>query len=184
VSESVTKVILFLLKKSISLEDQPPSGPITFQKISPFLFTNSCCFLNHWFKSYSFSSLVTEIEILSLLSLLFSQAIISMPFKIDGFHNLSLCSTASLIIEFHLKSFFENIQLQLVDFKLEFGYDFRNNIILGDEISPDNCRLWDLNQKNDIIVSLDKDRFRNDLGGLIEAYSEIHRRINDFLKPN
>ena len=78
-----------------------------------------------------------------------------------------------------LKSFFKNIQLKLVDIKLEFGYDFKNNILLGDEISPDNCRLWDLNQKNDIIVSLDKDRFRNDLGGLIEAYSEIHRRIND-----
>jgi len=52
---------------------------------------------------------------------------------------------------------------------------------LGDEISPDNCRLWDLNQQNDTIVSLDKDRFRNDLGGLIEAYSEIYRRINDFI---
>ena len=80
-----------------------------------------------------------------------------------------------------LKSFFKNIQLKLVDFKLEFGYDSKNNIILGDEISPDNCRLWDLNQNNDTIVSLDKDRFRNDLGGLIEAYSEINRRINDFL---
>jgi len=80
-----------------------------------------------------------------------------------------------------LKSFFKNIQLQLVDFKLEFGYDFKNNILLGDEISPDNCRLWDLSQKNDTIVSLDKDRFRNDLGGLIEAYSEINRRINDYL---
>ena len=80
-----------------------------------------------------------------------------------------------------LKSFFKNIQLQLVDFKLEFGYDFNNKILLGDEISPDNCSLWDLNQKNGTIVSLDKDRFRNDLGGLIEAYSEIHRRINDFL---
>ena len=80
-----------------------------------------------------------------------------------------------------LKSFFKNIQLKLVDFKLEFGYDFNNNIILGDEISPDNCRLWDLNQKNDTIVSLDKDRFRNDLGGLIEAYSEINRRINEFI---
>ena len=78
-----------------------------------------------------------------------------------------------------LKSFFKNIQLKLVDFKLEFGYDSKNNIILGDEISPDNCRLWDLNQKNDTIVSLDKDRFRNDLGGLIEAYSEINRRINN-----
>ena len=80
-----------------------------------------------------------------------------------------------------LQKFFKNIKLQLVDFKLEFGYDLKNNILLGDEISPDNCRLWDLNQKNDIIVSLDKDRFRNDLGGLIEAYSEINRRINDFI---
>ena len=80
-----------------------------------------------------------------------------------------------------LQKFFKNIKLQLVDFKLEFGYDLKNNILLGDEISPDNCRLWDLNQKSDIIVSLDKDRFRNDLGGLIEAYSEINRRINDFI---
>jgi len=99
-------------------------------------------------------------------------------------HDLELIINLTLKINVILKSFFKKIQLQLVDFKLEFGYDFRNNIILGDEISPDNCRLWDLNQKNDIIVSLDKDRFRNDLGGLIEAYSEIHRRINDFLKPN
>ncbi len=98
--------------------------------------------------------------------------------------DLEFIINLTLKINVILKSFFKNIQLQLVDFKLEFGYDLRNNIILGDEISPDNCRLWDLNQKNDIIVSLDKDRFRNDLGGLIEAYSEIHRRINDFLKPN
>ena len=80
-----------------------------------------------------------------------------------------------------LRSFFEKIQLRLVDFKLEFGYDYENNIILGDEISPDNCRLWDLKQNNDRIVSLDKDRFRNDLGGLIEAYTEINRRINNFI---
>ena len=87
----------------------------------------------------------------------------------------------TLKINLILKSFFKNIQLQLVDFKLEFGYDFKNNILLADEISPDNCRLWDLKQKNDTIVSLDKDRFRNDLGGLIEAYSEINRRINNFI---
>ena len=104
--------------------------------------------------------------------------------KILSSNDLELIINLTLKINVILKSFFKNIQLQLVDFKLEFGYDFRNNIILGDEISPDNCRLWDLNQKNDIIVSLDKDRFRNDLGGLIEAYSEIHRRINDFLKTN
>ena len=96
-------------------------------------------------------------------------------------HDLELIINLTLKINVILKSFFKNIQLQLVDFKLEFGYDFRNNIILGDEISPDNCRLWDLNQKNDTIVSLDKDRFRNDLGGLIEAYSEINRRINEFI---
>ena len=68
-----------------------------------------------------------------------------------------------------------------MDFKLEFGYNSKNKLLLADEISPDNCRFWDLNQKNDIIVSLDKDRFRNDLGGLIEAYSEINQRINDFI---
>ncbi|MCR8538903.1 MAG: phosphoribosylaminoimidazolesuccinocarboxamide synthase [Prochlorococcus marinus CUG1439] len=95
--------------------------------------------------------------------------------------DLDLIIDLTLKINVILKSFFKNIQLELVDFKLEFGYDCKNNILLGDEISPDNCRLWDLNQKNDIIVSLDKDRFRNDLGGLIEAYSEINRRINDFI---
>jgi phosphoribosylaminoimidazole-succinocarboxamide synthase len=95
--------------------------------------------------------------------------------------DLDLITNLTLKINVILKSFFKNIQLQLVDFKLEFGYDLDNNILLGDEISPDNCRLWDLNQKNDTIVSLDKDRFRNDLGGLIEAYSEINRRINDYL---
>ena len=92
---------------------------------------------------------------------------------------LDIIIELTLKINVLLKIFFKNIQLQLVDFKLEFGYDFKNNILLGDEISPDNCRLWDLNQKNDTIVSLDKDRFRNDLGGLIEAYTEINRRIND-----
>ena len=95
--------------------------------------------------------------------------------------DLDLIIDLTLKINEILKSFFENIRIHLVDFKLEFGYDFKNNILLGDELSPDNCRLWDLNQKNDTIVSLDKDRFRNDLGGLIEAYSEINRRINDYL---
>ena len=95
--------------------------------------------------------------------------------------DLELIINLTLKVNEILKSFFKNIQLQLVDLKLEYGFDLKNNILLGDEISPDNCRLWDLSQKNDIIISLDKDRFRNDLGGLIEAYSEIHRRINNFL---
>jgi len=95
--------------------------------------------------------------------------------------DLNLIIDLTLKINEIMKTFFKNIQLRLVDFKLEFGYDSQNNILLGDEISPDNCRLWDNNQKNDMIVSLDKDRFRNDLGGLIEAYSEINRRINEFI---
>ena len=95
--------------------------------------------------------------------------------------DLDVIIDLTLKINLILESFFKNIKLKLVDFKLEFGYDCKKNILLGDEISPDNCRLWDLNQKNDTIVSLDKDIFRNDLGGLIEAYSEINRRINDFL---
>ncbi len=106
-----------------------------------------------------------RIEIMEIISSKDLDFIIGLTIKINGI----------------LKSFFKNIQLQLVDFKLEFGYDLEKNIILGDEVSPDNCRFWDLNQKNDTIRSLDKDRFRNDLGGLIEAYSEINRRINDFI---
>ena len=95
--------------------------------------------------------------------------------------DLELISDMTLKINKLLKIFFYNIKLNLVDFKLEFGYDSKGRIVLGDEISPDNCRLWDLNQKNGTIVSLDKDRFRNDLGGFIDAYTEINNRINNFI---
>ena len=98
--------------------------------------------------------------------------------------DLDLIIDLTLKINAILKSFFKRIGLQLVDFKLEFGYDCKNKILLGDEISPDNCRLWDVNKKNGTIVSLDKDRFRNDLGGLIEAYAEINRRMNDSTEFN
>ena len=80
-----------------------------------------------------------------------------------------------------LKKFFHSININLVDFKLEFGHNSKGQIVLGDELSPDNFRLWDLKLKNDTIKSLDKDRFRNDLGGLIEAYTEINKRINNFI---
>ena len=105
-----------------------------------------------------------RIELMNILSSKDLESVIDLTLKINVI----------------LKKFFKNIQLQLIDFKLEFGYDFENKILLGDEISPDNCRLWDLNKKNGTIVSLDKDIFRNDLGDLIEAYSEINRRITDF----
>ena len=101
--------------------------------------------------------------------------------KIINHDELNFITDMTLMINKLLKTFFYNIKLDLVDFKLEFGYNTTGQIVLGDEISPDNCRLWDLNQKNGIIVSLDKDRFRNDLGGFIEAYSEINKRINNFI---
>ena len=101
--------------------------------------------------------------------------------KILSTEDLDFILDLTLKINIILIRFFKKIKLKLVDFKLEFGFDINNNILLGDEISPDNCRLWDLNQKNDTIVSLDKDLFRNDLGSLIEAYREIYRRINDLL---
>ncbi len=62
--------------------------------------------------------------------------------------------------------------IRLVDFKLEFG-KHHDALLLGDEISPDGCRLWDLRTNE----KLDKDRFRRDLGKIEEAYEEVHRRI-------
>jgi len=80
-----------------------------------------------------------------------------------------------------LIEFFSNIQIKLVDFKVEYGRNHDGQIVLADEFSPDNCRLWDLKANNGKIESLDKDRFRHDLGDLIEAYSEISNRIKIFI---
>lgn len=63
--------------------------------------------------------------------------------------------------------------LELVDFKLEFGVDATGRVVLGDEISPDTCRFWDSRTGE----KLDKDRFRQDLGGVEEAYAEVWRRL-------
>ena len=68
---------------------------------------------------------------------------------------------------------FFSIGIKLVDFKIEFGLDDNNKIILADEISPDSCRLWDTKT----FVRLDKDLFRRDLGGLLEAYQEVANRL-------
>jgi phosphoribosylaminoimidazole-succinocarboxamide synthase len=71
------------------------------------------------------------------------------------------------------KEFYDEIGLTLVDFKLEFGRDIDGNIILIDELSPDNFRLWDKQSGE----SMDKDRFRKSLGGLKVAYEEVLNRI-------
>jgi len=76
-------------------------------------------------------------------------------------------------INSRLKPFFKKQGLKLVDFKLEFGRDKNGKILLGDEITPDTCRLWDVKTNE----KLDKDRFRFDLGGVNEAYEEVSHRI-------
>ena len=72
-----------------------------------------------------------------------------------------------------LKALFDQAGLLLVDFKLEFGVDSAGNIVLGDEITPDGCRLWDKETRK----KLDKDRFRQGLGGVVEAYEEVAQRL-------
>ena len=81
---------------------------------------------------------------------------------------------------FVVSGLFSGIGVRLIDFKLEFGRFYHdqdaaddNVIMLADEISPDNCRLWDA-QTNE---KMDKDRYRRDLGGLVEAYQEIANRL-------
>ena len=71
---------------------------------------------------------------------------------------------------------FRGVGIKLVDFKVEFGRlknSSKNEIILADEISPDTCRLWDMKSEK----KLDKDRFRQNLGNLIEAYQDVARRL-------
>jgi phosphoribosylaminoimidazole-succinocarboxamide synthase len=82
----------------------------------------------------------------------------------------------ALRINDFLSGLFLGIGIRLVDFKCEFGRLWENDqmtIVLADEISPDCCRLWDIATQE----KLDKDRFRRDLGGLVEAYQEVARRL-------
>ena len=76
-----------------------------------------------------------------------------------------------------LQGMFRGVGIKLVDFKVEFGRiekDGKKDIILADEISPDTCRLWDATTDK----KMDKDRFRKDLGNLVEAYQEVARRLD------
>ena len=82
----------------------------------------------------------------------------------------------TLRINDFLSVVFLGIGVRLIDFKLEFGRLFSEDsmhIVLADEISPDNCRLWDINTHE----NLDKDRFRRDLGGEREAYQDVASRL-------
>lgn len=74
-----------------------------------------------------------------------------------------------------LSELFEKLNIFLVDFKLEFGKDRDGNLVIADEVSPDTCRLWDRTSGD----RLDKDRFRKDMGNVLEAYEEIWRRLEE-----
>jgi len=82
----------------------------------------------------------------------------------------------SIRVNDFLSGLFLGIGIKLIDFKLEFGRLYEGEMVrtvVADEISPDNCRLWDIKSGD----KLDKDRFRRDMGGLVEAYQEVARRL-------
>jgi len=92
------------------------------------------------------------------------------PQELDEMLNLTLR------INDFMSGLFLGVGIRLVDFRLEFGRlweDEQMRIVLADEISPDNCRFWDINTNE----KMDKDRFRCDLGGVEEAYQEVARRL-------
>jgi phosphoribosylaminoimidazole-succinocarboxamide synthase len=93
-------------------------------------------------------------------------------------NELEKLKSESLKINLLLKKMFESVNIKLVDFKLEFGTTKDGIIILADEITPDTCRLWDASTNE----KLDKDRFRRDLGGVVESYNEVYLRIQKWSK--
>ncbi len=97
--------------------------------------------------------------------------ILAMNFATE--EELKLISEYSLKINEILSAYLAEVNVELIDFKLEFGKTSDGKIVLADEISPDTCRFWDATTHE----KLDKDRFRRDLGGVEDAYHEILKRL-------
>ena len=99
-----------------------------------------------------------------------------LEFKWATEKELEIINKYCLRINDFMQGMFRGVGIKLVDFKLEFGRVDINNkkeVILADEISPDTCRLWDVVSEK----KLDKDRFRKDLGNIVQAYQEVARRL-------
>ena len=97
-------------------------------------------------------------------------------FKWASVMELDLINNYCERINDFMQGMFRAVGIKLIDFKLEFGkgkIDGKTKILLADEISPDTCRLWDISSEK----KLDKDRFRKDLGNIIQAYQEVARRL-------
>ncbi len=122
----------------------------------------------------------------------FNPPIVEMGYKDDAYHDPLLNDAIALALgaardkaELHemrkvtlevndiLSKFLKAKGITLVDFKLEFGRDSDDNLLLADEVSPDTCRFWDV-ETGEI---MDKDRFRQDLGDVIAYYEEVRRRV-------
>ena len=97
--------------------------------------------------------------------------ILAMNFATE--EELKLISEYSLKINRILSEYLAEVNVELIDFKLEFGKTADGTVVLADEISPDTCRFWDMTTHE----KLDKDRFRRDLGGVEDAYHEILKRL-------
>lgn len=97
--------------------------------------------------------------------------ILAMEYATEG--ELSIIKSFALKINEILSDYLKDANIELIDFKLEFGKTADGTIVLADEISPDTCRFWDTVTHE----KLDKDRFRRDLGGVEDAYQEILKRL-------
>ena len=97
----------------------------------------------------------------------------AIALKLASREEIALIKQYSFAVNDVLKAFWAECGVTLVDFKLEFGRLSDGTIVLADEISPDTCRLWDAKTHE----KLDKDRFRRDMGGVEDAYTEIMRRL-------
>ena len=121
----------------------------------------------------------------------FERPIVMLDYKDDAYHDplmnddmilamglateeeLAKIKEMALRVNDVLKKYFESIGILLPDFKIEIGRDSEGNLVVADEISPDSCRLWDMETKK----SLDKDNYRFDKGDVLAAYKEVYRRM-------
>lgn len=101
-------------------------------------------------------------------------------FKWASAEELKTATTVTIKVNEILKTLFTKIGLDLIDFKLEFGKDVSGKIVLADEFTPDGCRLWDVVTGE----SKDKDRFRQDLGNVDEAYEEVFNKLDRYFKEH
>ena len=90
---------------------------------------------------------------------------------------LQAISELAMAVNRGLRELFGSGDLELVDFKIELGFAADGRLLLADEISPDTCRLWDRRISDQSDRIMDKDRFRQDLGGVVEAYGEVLKRV-------